>query len=181
MERTAEMERQIIAALRREDETPAKKTKSGIQAIQETGPNPIGRQKQSPSNKTSKPARNKTDRRLTVRLDQELYEKVQKYCHDAALDYSILVRKALSDFFNSDAASKDKSTPTMPGEALRLIGRYQTWGYDLRDQFRARFLDILAMAHVTTKRWARTPWVREIYLGLLQLYQHLESENVRQS
>ena len=181
MERTAEMERQIIAALRREDETPAKKTKSGIRAMQETVPDPISRPKRSQSIKISKPERNRTDRRLTVRLDQELYEKVQGYCHDATLDYSALVRKALADYLNSDTASQAKVNSTMPSEALRLIGRYQTWGYDLREQFRTRFLELLAMAHATSKRWPRTEWVREVYLGLIQLYQHLESENGRQS
>jgi hypothetical protein len=119
-------------------------------------------------------------KRLTIRLDDSLYEKVQRHCIEAGIDLSFLLRSAIVQHLDSASASKDAANVGMPAEALTRTGKYQVAGSDLKEQLRENFLQLLAAAHVTARRWHREEWVHRLYAGLLPLYQHLEVESVRQ-
>jgi hypothetical protein len=118
---------------------------------------------------------------VTVRLDPDLREKLQRYGESIGIDLSTVIRQAISQLLAADSTAEGKTTAEMPAEALALTGPYQVWGSDLKEKLRESFLRILAMAYVTTRRWPKTAWVRQLYLALLPLYQCLEPDNVRQS
>jgi predicted DNA binding CopG/RHH family protein len=186
-EKTAENElqetRQLVTALRERDSKPAKVIMTENHVRREPDPTPI--QQNEPTKfdigqkcRSKKTA--KTDRRVTVRLDPDLFEKVHRHCNDLGMDLSTAVRMALAQFLVSDA-SKEKAIATMPAEALARIGRYQVAGSDLKENLRESFLQLLAMSCVTEKRWPRAMWVKELYRALLPLYRILEGEHVRQN
>ena len=123
-------------------------------------------------------------RRITVRLDNEGYAKLQRRSQEAGLDLSFLVREAIGRYLNGTSADPGTATPAsgqvMPAEAFRLTGPYRR-GDDLRVELRKRFLDLLALSHVTAEYWSKTKGIREVYAGLLALCQHLRiGEGVRQ-
>jgi len=118
-------------------------------------------------------------RRITIRLGEEDYGKLQKRRQEATLDLSFVVRDALRKYF-ADGGTTDREPKAphagqvMPAEAFALTPPYRAWsGGDLRTELRKRFLDLLALAHTAAQNWPRTPGIREVYSGLLGLGLHL--------
>jgi hypothetical protein len=174
---------ELIAELRRTHQKPSTKAATQSHIAQEPEPVPIQQNRPNKSDPDLKFVGVKTvrtDRRITVRLDPDLFEKVNSHCNDLGIDLSTAIRRALSQFLEGDSASKDNANITMPAEASALMGRYQVWGSDLKEKLRENFLQLLAMAYVTERRWPRAMWVKELYRALLQSYQCLEANDVRQ-
>jgi hypothetical protein len=180
-ERSRQAESQLISELRRADKKASKKDipisnfypkLESLFPMKETKPT-----QPDPDRKSRK---NQTDKRITIRLDQALQEKVQKYRQNTGIELSMLVRRALSQFLQADTISKETVNVEMPQEALSLTGKYQVWGSDLREEMWMQFLRTIAAAFVATRRWHRDERSRRIYEGLIQLYYSLEENNVGQ-
>ena len=117
-------------------------------------------------------------KRITIRLSDEDYERLQKRCSETSLDISFLVREALSSYLSQTGITDKPSQPAdtglvMPDEAFGMTPPYRAFSGDLRAELRKRFLDFLALAHSTAQIWPRSPGVREIYSGLLGLAHYL--------
>jgi hypothetical protein len=116
-------------------------------------------------------------RRITIRLGDEDYERLHMRSQDADLDFSFLVREAITKYLDSASADPSARTPAtglfMPPEAFALEGPYRAWCGDLRVELRKRFLELLALSHVTAEHWSKTSGIREVYAGLLALGAHL--------
>jgi hypothetical protein len=175
-----EEENQIIAALRRADQKPSTKATTQSHIAPERESSPILQNAATKSHVGQKPGADRADRRVTVRLDPDLFGKVNSRCNDLGIDLSTAIRRAITQFLAGDAPSQNHANMTMPAEALALIGPFQVWGSDLREELRLRFLTLLAMSYVTKGRWPRTEWAKELHFALLPLYQCLEKEDVRQ-
>jgi hypothetical protein len=175
-----EEENQLIAALRRADQNPSTKATTQNHIKPEPYQAPIQEERKTESHIAPKSGGARTDRRVTARLDPDLFEKVNSRCNNLGIDLSTAIRRALSQFIEGDSAAKDHAIMTMPAEAGALMGRYQVWGSDLKEKLRENFLQLLAMAYVTERRWPRAMWVKELYRALLQSYRCLETNDVRQ-
>jgi len=118
-------------------------------------------------------------RRITIRLGNEDYEKLQKRSQEASLDFSFLVREALGRYF-SDAGTADQGAKpagtglAMPADAFALTGPYRAWSGDLRTELRKRLREMLALSHATADQYPRTKGVREVYMAVLEAYHQLE-------
>jgi hypothetical protein len=121
---------------------------------------------------------NNPEKRITFRLDDNLYEQIQHRCQEIGIDYSALIRRAIIKHLEGESAAKGIADMGMPAEALALIGPFQVWGSDIREELRLRFLKLLAMSYVASGKWRRVEWIHRIHAGLLQLYRCLESKNV---
>ena len=118
-------------------------------------------------------------RRITIRLGDEDYGKLQNRCQANNLDASFVVRRALFEYFSKaqTAEKQDKPASTgdpMPPEAFALEGPYRAWSGDLRAELRKRLKDMLALAHSALEQFPRTRGVRETYVAILTAYNHLE-------
>jgi hypothetical protein len=117
-------------------------------------------------------------KRITLRLGEEDYEKLQRRCQDMSLDISFVVRDALGRYF-ADSGTADRqdqcasTSPVMPAEAFAVTGPYRAWSGDLRVELRRRLLDMLALAHSTAGQYPRTKGVREVYVAILEAYNQL--------
>ncbi len=116
-------------------------------------------------------------RRITIRLGEEDFGRLQNRCQETGLDISFVVRDAVGRYF-SDASTADDQQPAstaqfMPAEAFSLTGPYRAWSGDLRAQMRKRLVDMLALAHTTADQYPRTKGVREAYLAVLDAYYQL--------
>jgi hypothetical protein len=171
----------IIRELREKEKKPAQKVMTISRSRQEPKSASPEQSIRTTNDLDQKLGENRTDLRITFRLNPGLYEKLQKHSQDIGLDISAVIRAAVTQYIDSDATSQDKANLSMPAEALALIGPFQVWGSDIREELRLRFLKMLAMAHVTMGRWPKTKWVKELYMALLPLYQFLETDGVRQS
>ena len=121
-------------------------------------------------------------KRVTVRLSDDMYEKLRLRSAASDLDVSCLVREAVDRYIAETAVSTHASQgeaggPVMPAEAFALEGPYRAWPGDLRVELRKRFLQLLAIAHVTILNWPKTQGVREVYAGLLALSKYLNIAN----
>jgi len=114
-------------------------------------------------------------RRITIRLADEDYQKLQSRCQDAGLDASFVVRDALGRYFSAVSAA-DPQAPSaaasnvMPAEAFALTGPYRAWSGDLRVELKKQLLRMLALAHATADQYPRTKGVREVYVAILDAY-----------
>ena len=117
-------------------------------------------------------------KRITVRLTDDMYEKLHLQSEASNLDVSCLLREAVDKYLAETAATtqgpqSQAGSLVMPPEAFALEGPYRAWSGDLRVELRKRFLQLLALAHVTSLNWPKTTGVREVYTGLLALGKHL--------
>jgi hypothetical protein len=117
-------------------------------------------------------------RRITIRIDDQCFEKLQSRCQATGLDTSFVVREApnryLSEAGIMNAQAKPSSTGlAMPDEAFSLTPPYRAFSGDLRVELRKQFLKLLALAHSTAQIWPRSPGIREVYAGLLALAHYL--------
>lgn len=115
-------------------------------------------------------------KRMTIRLGDEAYEKLQKRSQEANLDFSFLIRKAIEGYLEDEDVEQRAikvANPVMPDEAFALAGPFRGWSGDLRVELRQRFLELLALAHTTAKNWPKTRGIREVYIALLSAGQHL--------
>ena len=113
-------------------------------------------------------------RRLSVRLNQQQWDRLLEQCKQADLDTSYVVRQALDAFLaNGQGAAGSGAAPlrlTPPDEAIKRTPRYLAWGRgDLRNERKDLYLELVAAAFVCKKHWSRTPGMVDGYLGLLQL------------
>jgi hypothetical protein len=177
---TPEDEGRLLAELRGREKKPAQKVVIIGYPRPERKPSSPEQKGCTINSPDQKPRGNRTDRRVTLRLNPNLYGRLEKHSQDIGVDLSSVVRAAIANYLSGDPVSKDKAHAAMPPEALALTGRYQVAGSDLKEKLRENFLQLLAMAHVTSQRWPRAGWVRELYLGLASLYCSLGAGSVRQ-
>jgi predicted DNA-binding protein len=175
----AERDNQLVLKLRARDKGPAKTIMSENRIRHESKSAPPEQNILATNGQDQKPGRKKTDRRITSRMPPGLYEKLRKHSRDTGLDLSTVIREAVSQYLQGDAASRMSQNMEMPQAALERTGRYQVAGSDLKERLRESFLQLLAMAYVTKGCW-RADWVKKLYLGLIPLYQHLEPDDVGQ-
>ena len=117
-------------------------------------------------------------RKVTIRLGDDDFERLQKRCQETALDISFLIREALSKYLANGGTATQEAKPVgaglvMPAEAFALTGPYRAWSGDLRAELRRRLLDMLALAYSAADQYPRTKGVREVYLAVLDAYHHL--------
>lgn len=115
--------------------------------------------------------------RITIRLDNEVYESLQGRSQELGLDRSFLIREAILKYLDGEAsdpeAMKSSARHAMPPEAFALTAPFRAWNGDLRTELRKRFLELLALANVTAEHWPKTKGMREVYLGILAVCEHL--------
>lgn len=115
-------------------------------------------------------------KRITIRIDDESFEKLQNRCQETGLDVSFLVREALGKYFAEAAEPQARiagANYVMPPEAFALTGPYRAFSGDLRAELYKRLKDLLALAHSTAEQFPRTKGVREAYLAVLEAYHRL--------
>jgi hypothetical protein len=117
-----------------------------------------------------------------VGLSDDMYEKLHLRSEASDLDVSCLLREAVDRYLAETAGpthgpQSQAGGPVMPPEAFALEGPYRAWPGDLRVELRKRFLQLLALAHVTSLNWPKTQGVREVYAGLLALSKYLNIAN----
>ena len=119
-------------------------------------------------------------KRITLRIDDQCYEKLQSRCREAGLDTSFVVREALGRYF-SEAGTADPQVRSagaslvMPPEAFALCEPFRAWGSgDLRVELRKRLREMLALAYSAQEQFPRTKGVREAYVAILTAYNILE-------
>lgn len=180
-ERTLVQDNLLIKALRKRDKTPNKAIMTQNQ-WEARAPKPIYPGENKPVENVSDTIakHNSPGKRITFRLDDNLYAQIQRRCQEIGIDYSALIRSAIVLRLEGESESKGIVDMGMPAEALARIGKYQVWGSDLKERLRENFLQLLAMAYVTERRWLKTKWVKQLYQGLLPLSRHLETDCVRQ-
>ncbi len=172
---------ELIAEMRAKDKQPVKSIMTGKQC-KRSNSKPDFPGTNIPIEKAPEAKRkgNCAEKRITFRLDDTLYQKIQIHCHEIGIDLSALIRTAIVQHMGGESASKEITDVKIPAEALARTAQYQVAGSDLKENLRESFLQILAMAYVTTQRWHRTPWVKQLYQALLPLQQYLETDCVRQ-
>jgi predicted DNA-binding protein len=178
-EKELEKEYSRVLALREMQKQPGKKALSPDYSHSRPSPRPVNQDEHTKSSLEPKPDKKKADLKVTFRLPPGLYEKLRKHSRDTGLDLSTVIREAVSQYLQGDAASQMSKNMEMPQAALERTGRYQVAGSDLKERLRESFLQLLAMAYVTKGCW-RAEWVKKLYLGLIPLYQHLEPDDVGQ-
>jgi len=115
-------------------------------------------------------------KRITVRLNNEGYARLHGRSQEVRLDISFLVREAIAKYLYAGSGPEAKTSvasQVMPAEAFKLTGPYRAWCGDLRVELRKRLLTLLALSHVTAEFWSKTKGIRDVYVGLLGLCQHL--------
>ena len=102
-------------------------------------------------------------KRITIRLDDEAHERLQKRSESLNLDVSFLARTAINRYLDSGTPAQepkpDYTNLVMPDEAFSLTPPYRAWSGDLRVELKKRFLDLLALAHSTAQIWPKSPGV----------------------
>jgi predicted DNA binding CopG/RHH family protein len=189
-----EQELQLIEALRHEDEAPAKATTTeeyvnhapawiapiGIDELKNAFNRPDKNQR--PSKPIAAEHERKGSKRITIRVSDELHNRIQGTAQALGVDLSTIVRelieRSLESGSDTDAKTTAASLSILP-EAFQYSAPYRAWCGDLRAEFRQRFLSLVAIAHESVQRWPKTPWVRELFLALLPLQKHLEDGSVR--
>jgi len=117
-------------------------------------------------------------KRITIRIDDQSYEKLQKRSQEVNLDFSFLIREAIGRYF-SEAGTADQQAQSagtgqvMPPEAFALTGPYRAWSGDLRMELKKRLKQMLALSHTTAEHYPRTKGIREVYLAILGAYYQL--------
>jgi hypothetical protein len=117
-------------------------------------------------------------RKVTLRLSDEDFGKLQSRCQDTGLDISFIIREALSSHLSGAApadqgGNPDSTNHAMPPEAFALAGPYRAFSGDLRAELRKQLKVLLALAHSTADQYPRTKGVREAYLAILNAYHQL--------
>lgn len=111
-------------------------------------------------------------RRISVRLDDERSERLEKLCRETGTDVSHVVRQALDAFLACKSGTESNSGPSKrlsPPEAVfDLIPQYLN-STNLREMRKTQFAHLLANSFVAKKHFPRTPGVVEGYEQLLQL------------
>jgi hypothetical protein len=118
-------------------------------------------------------------RRITVRLSDDEFRRVEEFrCQDGS-DISHVIRQALDAYLAPKSGETPNSgTPkrTTPPEAVfDMVPQYLNHS-DLRAERKRLFAHLLAVSFVAKKHWARTPGVVEAYEPLLQLCRYFGFE-----
>ncbi|MBZ5499139.1 MAG: hypothetical protein LAP85_22295 [Acidobacteriia bacterium] len=114
-------------------------------------------------------------RRVTIRLGDEDYAKLQNRCQAMNLDTSFVVKEALGRYFSDSGTTSQEAKPAstsqvMPAEGFERLGPYRAWSGDLRAELRKRLLEMLALSYATAEQFPRTKGVREVYIAVLDAY-----------
>jgi hypothetical protein len=120
-------------------------------------------------------------RRISLRLDPERLELLQKHCYEAGYDLSRVVRQALDSYFGAELGRSPDGAPPRrlapPEQIIPLTSKYLGWGDgDLRKEFKRLYRETLAAAIASKRLYPRTEWVIRTYEALLALYPVVEPE-----
>jgi hypothetical protein len=187
-----EEELQLIAALRQEAKAPKRATNTDKYVGPDlTGIAPISidelKRAFNPPNESkslgkSMPTRSKTrgSHRITVRVNDNLHKRMLETANALGVDLSTVVRDLLERDLESGSDTKTNAAncAILP-DVFQYSPRYRAWCGDLRLELRKQFLILLALAHESSGRWPKTPWVRQLFMALLPLQKYLEDEHVR--
>jgi predicted transcriptional regulator len=117
-------------------------------------------------------------KRVTIRLGDEEYEKLQNRCLATNLDSSFLIRDALSKYLADTGTTAQQAKPAntgmaMPDEAFALEGPFRAWSGDLRAEVRKRLKEMLALSHAAAGQFPKTKGIREVYMSVLEAFNQL--------
>ena len=120
--------------------------------------------------------------RLSVRLNQERWDRLEQYCQEAGYTPSTLVRRALDAYLSGNGTSPAVGAPphrlAPPEQIGPLMPKYRAWANgDLRKHRNKLFADLLAASFITKQHYPRTPGMLEGYEGLRQLCRHFGLED----
>lgn len=112
--------------------------------------------------------------RISVRLEADSLERLQKYCTEAGCDVSYAVRRALEAFLGSQLnSSTNGGTPkrqSLPEDIVPLTSQYLAWARgDLRDERKRLSRELLAISFACKNLFPQTRGMLEGFQGLLQL------------
>jgi hypothetical protein len=112
--------------------------------------------------------------RISVRLETDTHERLQKHCAATACDVSFVVREALTALLSSQPGQSNGGVPPKrlapPQEIEPYVPQYLGWANgDLREKRKELCLDLIAASFVCRKHYPQTKGMQESYLGLLQL------------
>jgi hypothetical protein len=113
-------------------------------------------------------------RRISVRLNPESSERLEKLCQESGNDVSRVVRQALDVFMASKPGMGLINAPpkrlSPPAAIIPLTAPYRAWGNgDARVELRSLFIQLLAVSFALSELYPRTKGPREIYEALLPL------------
>ncbi len=123
----------------------------------------------------------KGSQRISVRLQNDSLERLQKHCLAANCDVSYVVRRALEAFLGAQPdASNGGGVPkrsSPPEDIVELIPQYLAWAQgDLRERRKRLFCDLLAASFVCKNHYPTTKGMFKGYQGLLQLCEYFGVE-----
>ena len=112
--------------------------------------------------------------RLSVRLNAERLEHLERHCQATGDTVTRVVWQALDAFLASNGASGPKSAPARrlspPAAVIPLTtGYFASAGGDPRAQLRSLFTQLLAVSFASKQLFPRTKGPAEVYQALLPL------------
>jgi hypothetical protein len=113
-------------------------------------------------------------RRISVRLNDERLERLEKLCRETGIDVSQVVREALDAFFASRSGMESSSGPSRrlspPAEIIPLTTAYfASAAGNARAELRRLFIQLLAASFALKQLYPRTKGIKEVYEALLPL------------
>lgn len=114
--------------------------------------------------------------RITIRLEDSLYQMLVQRCQMTKTDVSFQIRDALASHLQGNDPPKSGvvSAVLVPPDVFAKEGPYRAWGLgDLRKEVERQFESLLPAMHVCAEHYPRTRGVREMCAGLFALRRHL--------
>ena len=115
--------------------------------------------------------------RISVRLEDELWERLHTCARETEIVPSTVVRKALQEHL-ADADPSTNGPPKRPSpppeEISPLLSKYWGWGdrsNDMRNERERLDRELLAASYACKKLYPLTPGLEESYIELRQLAQ----------
>ncbi len=113
--------------------------------------------------------------RISVRLEDELWERLHTCAKEAEIVLSTVVRQALQAYL-ADADPSTNGPPKRPlappEEISPLLSKYWGWGdrsNDMRKERERLYRELLAASFACKKLYPLTPGLEESYIELRQL------------
>lgn len=113
--------------------------------------------------------------RISVRLNGDQSESLDRLCRETGSDVSQVVRQALDAFLVPKSGPESSSSPpkrlSPPEEIIPLTTAYLAWaGGDARTELRKFFVQLLTVSFALKGLYPRTKGIKEVYDALLPLY-----------
>jgi hypothetical protein len=123
-------------------------------------------------------------KRITVRLDGSLAERLQSKCGETGNDASHITRKALEDFLavgKDDQKQSVTSALVLPPEIVPHTREFMGFSGNLRREIRCQFIRLLAASYVASRHFPKSEGIKKLYANLLEVSTLIDLEQtVRQ-